>query len=620
MVQPCPPPEKRARHAQPALPVCVIGGGSFGTAMACIVAHSVKAQCGDFDVKVRWYVRRPEVCEEINKRRTNAQYWEGALPENLLATSNLEEATAGAAVCILAVPSAFLTDMLDVLRASLSASCILVSVMKSLYIKNNEVVPCTRELAVALPGRPVAALMGPNLYKEMAKGEFAEATLAVTNDDAAQVLAKLFTTDKFHVKCVTDVEAVDLCGCVKNTFTLACGFAEGCGWGGNVKAAIIRHGLLEIASFVSEFLPKDRAGYMDPYKVILEACGVGDLMLSCTYGRGRQLASEFAKQDGRKTLEALQDEMMNGMKLPDMHNVQEAVALLKSKGRLDAYPLLVQTHAIAFGREHPSTIINALRGQRSNTDIQPEKCSFPLGLGGRICLVTGAANGIGRCIARTLARHCKKVVAVDRDNAGLKSFAEEVHNCSVHQCDLADTKSLKDLVTAAGPVDLLVNAAGVAIFQTFGEQTPEAWDLTMDVNTRAAWFLTQELGKGMAARSFGSVVNISSQSSTVAVSDRHLIYSTSKAAIDHVTRCSAYALAKSNVRVNAVNPTVVRTELAIKAHGEEGLRKMTQKVPLGRICEPEDVADAVLYLLSERARMITGVTVPVDGGFLAARV
>lgn len=83
---------------------------------------------------------------------------------------------------------------------------------------------------------------------------------------------------------------------------------------------------------------------------------------------------------------------------------------------------------------------------------------------------------------------------------------------------------------------------------------------------------------------------------------------------------SAYALAKSNVRVNAVNPTVVRTELAIKGHGEEGLKKMAERVPLGRICDPDDVADAVLYLLSERARMITGVTLPVDGGFVASRL
>jgi len=172
------------------------------------------------------------------------------------------------------------------------------------------------------------------------------------------VLSKLFTTHSFHVKCITDVEAVDMCGCLKNTFTLACGFAEGCGWGGNVKAAVIRHGLLEIGAFLSEFLPKDRLGYMDPSSVLLEACGVGDLMLSCTYGRGRQLASEFAKQDGKKSLETLQDELMNGMKLPDMHNVQEAYTLLQSK---DA-------------RSVPSTGSDACDRVRSRASIEHHQC------------------------------------------------------------------------------------------------------------------------------------------------------------------------------------------------------------------------------------------------------
>jgi len=98
-----------------------------------------------------------------------------------------------------------------------------------------------------------------------------------------------------------------------------------------------------------------------------------------------------------------------------------------------------------------------------------------------------------------------------------------------------------------------------------------------------------------------------------------MAYSTSKAAVDHITRLSAYALASSNVRVNAVNPTVVRTKLAIEGHGEEGLAQMAAKVPLQRLCEPDDVANAVLFLLSDKARMITGVTLLVDGGVVTSR-
>lgn len=246
---------------------------------------------------------------------------------------------------------------------------------------------------------------------------------------------------------------------------------------------------------------------------------------------------------------------------------------------------------------------------------------FAVDFSGRVALVTGAANGLGKAIAGRLVQHGAVVIAVDRDAAQLDVFANEQAPGKVRPvlCDLTDLASVRKVAEEAGAVDFLVNVAGVAIFQQFLEATPEIWDLTMDINARATWYLTQLCAKGMVAKGGGSIVNISSQSSTVVVSDKHLAYSTSKAAVDHITRSAAISLAKNNIRVNAVNPTVVRTDLAIKAHGEEGLKKMAAKVPLGRICEPGHVADVVLFLLSDRASMVTGVTLPVDGGFLAAR-
>ena len=110
-------------------------------------------------------------------------------------------------------------------------------------------------------------------------------------------------------------------------------------------------------------------------------------------------------------------------------------------------------------------------------------------------------------------------------------------------------------------------------------------------------------------------MNISSQSSTIALLD-HLTYSASKATVDHVTRIMAYELAPHGLRVNAVNPTVVCTALAARAWGEAGLAKMAKKVPLGRLAQPLDVANAVLFLLGDDSAMITGTMLPVDGGFL----
>jgi len=489
--------------------------------------------------------------------------------------------------------------------------------IKSLRVTPEGVMPLTRWLSQEFPGHPVAALMGPNLYKEMAQGEFAEATIGVADADCSETLSMLFNTTSFYAECVSDVEAVDLCGCMKNTITLSCGFAEGLGWGSNVRAAIIRKGLLEIASFLREFLPRDRAGAMDTESIMMKACGVGDLILSCTAGRGRQLAAEFVRQAGN-SWEELESKTMGGMHIPDWRNIIEAHGLLSRRGILENYPLLAQTYRIAFAGAEPASIIEALRGVQSTGNV-PASMKFSLDFEGKIALVTGAGNGVGRCIAERLCQTGASVLAVDRDEEALKDLCDQQPLCKAVPCDLADLDSLRNVVAQAGVVDLLVQAGGILILQPFGEQTPDVWDATLDINSRAVWFLTHEIGKGMASRGQGAVVNISSQSSSVAVSEKHMAYSTAKAAVDQITRLAAYALAKSNVRVNAVNPTVVRTALAVKGHGEEGLKKMAAKVPLGRICEPDDVADACLYLLSDRARMITGVTLPVDGGFISSR-
>eukprot|EP00933_Yihiella_yeosuensis_P021591 TRINITY_DN17062_c0_g1_i1.p1 TRINITY_DN17062_c0_g1~~TRINITY_DN17062_c0_g1_i1.p1 ORF type:complete len:366 (-),score=56.02 TRINITY_DN17062_c0_g1_i1:186-1283(-) len=343
--------------------VCLIGGGSFGSAMGCVVAESVKKHPSSFDEEIRWYVRREELCKEINEKKTNSQYYPGTLSENLVAMSDLRKAAENADVCIIALPADYLGPAMEILKTCLSDSCIVVSLVKSLKMRDGEVFPCSRYLQQELK-RPVAALMGPNLYKEMARNEYAEATIGCSDMACEGTLTELFETPRFHVKCISDMEAVDICGCIKNTFTLACGFAAGCGWGGNVKSAIIRRSLCEMTALVDELLPKDRKGSLSAQAVLLEACGVGDLMLSCIYGRGQTLATEFVKRGlsgGKEAWEDLENETMNGMKLPDWKNLQVVFDLLECKGRLSAYPLLKQTHAIAFKGAVATSIVDALR-------------------------------------------------------------------------------------------------------------------------------------------------------------------------------------------------------------------------------------------------------------------
>eukprot|EP00419_Tripos_fusus_P046626 CAMPEP_0172824276 /NCGR_PEP_ID=MMETSP1075-20121228/17903_1 /TAXON_ID=2916 /ORGANISM="Ceratium fusus, Strain PA161109" /LENGTH=319 /DNA_ID=CAMNT_0013665535 /DNA_START=29 /DNA_END=988 /DNA_ORIENTATION=+ len=260
--------------------------------------------------------------------------------------------------------------------------------------------------------------------------------------------------------------------------------------------------------------------------------------------------------------------------------------------------------------------------RKSSCEIAPVR-SEPTDFNGKTAVVTGAASGIGLQVARRLVVEGAHVVLVDRDAKSLEQAALEMGGTAqAVPCDLRDLDGTGKALEAAGivgKVDMLVNCAGVAIMEPFFEITQNAWDTTMDVNVRAMLFMSKLLAKGMVSRGGGTIVNISSQSSTVVVGPNHTCYSASKATVDHITQSIAINLAADNVRCNAVNPTVVRTNLAVKAHGEEGLAKMAKKIPLQRICQPDNVADAVLFLLSDRASMITGVSLPVDGGFLAAR-
>ena len=264
---------------------------------------------------------------------------------------------------------------------------------------------------------------------------------------------------------------------------------------------------------------------------------------------------------------------------------------------------------------------------------------------GRRAFVTGAARGIGRCIAERLHACGADIVAVDISEAGLNDLKAALGGparCATLVVDLGDAKAVVGAVEAAnaltfasgsGGVELLVNCAGIAKFEPVFETSVEWWDKTFAINARATMLLSREVSKAFAAATAagagagagagsgaggkrrGAIVNISSQSSTIALLD-HLTYSASKATVDHVTRIMAYELAPHGVRVNAVNPTVVCTALAARAWGEEGLAKMAKKVPLGRLAQPLDVANAVLFLLGDDSAMITGTMLPVDGGFL----
>jgi NAD(P)-dependent dehydrogenase (short-subunit alcohol dehydrogenase family) len=244
---------------------------------------------------------------------------------------------------------------------------------------------------------------------------------------------------------------------------------------------------------------------------------------------------------------------------------------------------------------------------------------------GKTILVTGAGKGIGREITQFLSSCGGKVVAVSRTQADLNALQKEFQ-CEIIQADLSDAaqtrRAAEQAVSRAGGVDLLVNNAGISIPQPFLDTTADAFDKTIAVNTRAAMIFSQVYAKhvietGKAKSRSCAIVNLSSQASKAALAD-HAAYCASKGALDMLSAVMALELGKHQIRVNCVNPTVTLTPMGEMAWGDpKKSGPMLAKIPLGRFAYPKDVAHAVAYLLSDQADMIHGVTLPIDGGFLA---
>lgn len=237
---------------------------------------------------------------------------------------------------------------------------------------------------------------------------------------------------------------------------------------------------------------------------------------------------------------------------------------------------------------------------------------------GKRALVTGAGKGIGRDAVKALLKCGAEVIAVSRTQTDLDSLKAECPSVTPVCVDLADWDSTGKALQDVGPVDLLVNNAAVATLQPFLEVTPQEFDKSFSVNVKAALRVAQIVARGMKSRgSGGSIVNVSSQASQCALQD-HAVYCATKGALDMLTKVMALELGPHKIRVNSVNPTVVMTAMGrIGWSDPMKAGPMMSRIPLGKFAEVEDVVNAILFLLSEKSAMITGATLPVDGGFLA---
>jgi NAD(P)-dependent dehydrogenase (short-subunit alcohol dehydrogenase family) len=244
-----------------------------------------------------------------------------------------------------------------------------------------------------------------------------------------------------------------------------------------------------------------------------------------------------------------------------------------------------------------------------------------------VALVTGGARGIGWATVQAFVRSGVIPVLLDRDEAALAAARATLGRQAVDHLALCVDVADESAVDAAfasvaaryGRLDVLVNNAGIALRRPTVELSRADWQSVVDVNLTAVFLCCRAAARAMIAAGGGSIVNVSS---IMGLSGGglypNLSYQSTKGAIVNMTRALAVEWAGQGIRVNAVAPTWVRTELTQGLFGDPGLvERILDMTPMRRLAEPADIADAIVFLASDKARMITGHTLPVDGGFLA---
>ena len=257
--------------------------------------------------------------------------------------------------------------------------------------------------------------------------------------------------------------------------------------------------------------------------------------------------------------------------------------------------------------------------------------TYQIDLSGRVAMVTGASSGLGAQFARTLAHAGAAVVLAARRVERLKTLRAEIEaaggDAHVVGLDVTDTDSIKAAVahaeTEMGTLDILVNNSGVSTTSRLVDVTPDDYDYVMDTNTRGAFFVAQEVGKRMIARSRGAapgtftggrIVNVASMAA-LRVLGQIGVYSMSKAAVVHMTRAMALEWGRFGINVNALCPGYIDTEINHHHWQTEKGRKLIDMLPRKRVGEPADLDAVLMMLASDQSHFVNGAVIAADDGF-----
>ena len=257
--------------------------------------------------------------------------------------------------------------------------------------------------------------------------------------------------------------------------------------------------------------------------------------------------------------------------------------------------------------------------------------SYNIDLSGRVALVTGASSGLGEQFAKTLAKAGAGVVLAGRRVERLKALRAEIQaeggDAHVVTLDVTDRDSIRAAVahaeTEMGTIDILVNNSGVGTTQLLTEVTEDDFDHVFDTNTRGAFFVAQEVGKRMIARSKGAapgtftggrIVNIASMAGLKPLS-RIGVYAMSKAAVVHMTRAMALEWGRYGINVNAICPGYNDTEINHHQWSTEQGKKLIEMLPRKRVGQPQDLDSVLMMLVANESHFVNGAVIQADDGF-----
>lgn len=246
-------------------------------------------------------------------------------------------------------------------------------------------------------------------------------------------------------------------------------------------------------------------------------------------------------------------------------------------------------------------------------------------LTGKVGIMLGASRGIGRVIALGLAAAGADMVIASRTVPELESLAGEIRSLGrralVQKVDAVRSSDIQAMADATlsefGHVDILVNNAGININKTCLEMTEEEWDLVLATNLKSYFLASKIVGRLLVQQKRGKVINMSSTFGLVGF-ERRSAYAASKGGVSQLTKVLAIEWGPFNVNVNAIAPTATRTSINEELFSNEEWRKnMLARLPVKRFCQPADLVGAAVFLASDASDMVTGVTLPVDGGYTA---